>query len=253
MDKTATGEGAGLDGAALCEQALAFVEGLPDPRELVVLVESLRLGRAECVHADGDGVLVRVMATGDYLLAARDGAAAGRVLATLPSELRDAEGFLVTLPDAAWREEAGLGGLKPLDYHVCVYEGSEPLPVRGTLRIEPLGVDDLPTVVAHYDTLPEDTVRDHLEDGWVFGGYDADGVLAGFIGEHDEGSIGMLEVFPEHRRRGYAVELLSGAVNRMLAAGRVPFSQVLTDNGPSLALHRKMGMTVLPGVQCWCW
>lgn len=254
MDEAMTAaDGAGRGGAALRERALAFVAGLPDPREAVALSEALRLGRAECAYAGEDGVLARIAASGDRLLAARDAAAAGRVLATLTPEERAEPGFQVALPDAAWKDAAGLGGLNSLDYRICVYEGSEPLPVRGDLRIEPLTVDDLPTVLAHYDTLPEDFVRRHLADGWVFGGYDADGALVGFIGEHDEGAIGMLEVFPEHRRRGYALELEGFAVNRMLAAGRVPYSQVVMGNEPSFALHRKLGMTVLPDVQCWCW
>ena len=38
---------------------------------------------------------------------------------------------------------------------------------------------------------------------------------------------------------------------RMLAAGRVPQGQVVLGNEPSFALQRSLGMTVLPGVQCW--
>lgn len=127
------------------------------------------------------------------------------------------------------------------------------MPVRRSLRIEPLGSGDLPVVVARYKNLPEDFIARHLADGWVYGGYNEAGELVGFIGEHDEGAIGMLEVFPEHRRRGYAYELEGFLVNRMLACGRVPFTQVVEGNDASFALQRKLGFTVLPRVQCWNW
>ncbi|MFR8333203.1 MAG: hypothetical protein ACLU9S_13295 [Oscillospiraceae bacterium] len=38
-------------------------------------------------------------------------------------------------------------------------------------------------------------VEDRLKAGVIFGAF-ADGRLAGFVGEHHEGGMGMLEVFP---------------------------------------------------------
>lgn len=229
-----------------------------DPRELVALSESLRLGRSACVCADGDGVLLRVGASGDYLLAARGADAAARLAGSLAMGAGWDDGT-VALVDAGWAPSvvpavvARGGKGEVLRYRICVYEKGVPLPCAGTLDVRPLALGDLPIVLEHYSNLPDEFVRRHLEDGWMFGGYDAAGELVGFIGEHDEGAIGMLEVFPEHRRRGYASELAAFAVNRMLALGRVPFSQVVLGNEPSFAMHRKLGWTVLPGVQCWVW
>ena len=45
-----------------------------------------------------------------------------------------------------------------------------------------------------------------------------DGVLAGLIGIHEEGSIGMLEVLPAYRRRGLGYALEAGAIRRALKA-----------------------------------
>ena len=229
-----------------------------DPRELVALSESLRLGRSACVCADGDGVLLRVGASGDYLLAARGADAAARLAGSLAMGAGWDDGT-VALVDAGWAPSvvpavvARGGKGEVLRYRICVYEKGVPLPCAGTLDVRPLAPGDLPIVLEHYSNLPDEFVRRHLEDGWMFGGYDAAGELVGFIGEHDEGAIGMLEVFPEHRRRGYASELAGFAVNRMLSLGRVPFSQVVLGNEPSFAMHRKLGWTVRPGVQCWVW
>ncbi len=239
------------DTAPLRNRALAYIAASSDPRELVALSEALRLGRGEALAALDEGVLVRVRASGDYLVGARDGRSAAVMLEGL--SVGEAEGSVVALQDASWADEVGCAPGKPQRYMICVYEGTGPVPVQGTLRIEPLGSGDLPVVVAHYKNLPEDFIARHLADGWVYGGYNEAGELVGFIGEHDEGAIGMLEVFPEHRRHGYAYELEGFLVNRMLEQGRIPYTQVVEGNEASFALQRKLGLTVLPRVQCWNW
>ena len=88
-----------------------------------------------------------------------------------------------------------------------------------------------------------------IERGMV--GAFVDGVLAGFAGFHDEGSIGLLEVLPEYRRRGLGEALLCAAVRLALERGQYAFGQVFTDNRPSLALQRKVGMTVSEDILYW--
>ena len=69
-----------------------------------------------------------------------------------------------------------------------------------------------------------------------------DGAPAGFVGFHDEGSIGMLEVLPEYRRRGLGEALEAGAVRLALSRGQYAFGQVETENAASLALQKKVGL-----------
>ena len=236
---------------ALDERAQAYIARAEDPRELAALSEALRLGRASCAGVADDGVVVRVTVSGDYLVGAANAEAAARLLAAVgPAEL---SGDVIALQDASWAEAVGFEPGQPLLYQLCVRSGTERVPLRGSLCIEPLTTDHLAVVCAHYKNLPEDFIARHLADGWVYGGYDPTGELVGFVGEHDEGAIGMLVVFEEHRRRGYAWELEGFLVNRMLDEGRVPFTQVVVGNEPSLALQRKLGFAVLPRVQCWNW
>lgn len=68
--------------------------------------------------------------------------------------------------------------------------------------------------------------------------------LAGFVGTHEEGTIGLLEVLPAYRRRGLGELLLRAVVRRVLAGGGYAFGQVEVDNAPSLALQRRAGMTL---------
>ena len=78
-----------------------------------------------------------------------------------------------------------------------------------------------------------------------------DGRPAGFVSFHVEGSIGMLEVLPQYRRRGVGEALLRGAVALAMEQGKYPYGQVFTDNGPSLALQEKVGMTLSQELLFW--
>ena len=68
------------------------------------------------------------------------------------------------------------------------------------------------------------------------------GRLAGFIGTHSEGSMGMLEVLPEFRRKGYGLALEQFLIAWHLSRGWTPFGHVIDGNEPSLRLQQKAGM-----------
>ena len=133
----------------------------------------------------------------------------------------------------------------------AAFLGSQPLRLPDCgLTIRQLDVGDLPQVSAHYQLEGEDYLRSLLEQGQLFGGF-LEGVMTGFAGRHKEGSIGLLEIFPPYRRRGFALALEGHMVNLELSLGHIPFGQVLTGNAPSLALQRSLGMTLSEGTLCW--
>ena len=118
------------------------------------------------------------------------------------------------------------------------------------LAIRRLEVGDLPQVAEHYKLEGEDYLRSLLERGQLLGGF-YEGAMVGFAGCHTEGSMGLLEIFPPYRRRGFAAALEGYLIDLELSQCHVPFGQVLTDNGPSLALQRSLGMTLSSGTLCW--
>ena len=93
-------------------------------------------------------------------------------------------------------------------------------------------------------------VKDRIERGQVYGIF-VEEKLAGFIGTHYEGSIGMLFIFPEFRRLGLGTDLENFMINRELELGHVPFGQVITDNDASFALQDKNGLYL--GKQIFTW
>ncbi len=88
------------------------------------------------------------------------------------------------------------------------------------------------------------------ETGTLYGAY-FDGRLAGFVGTHDEGSIGILTVLPEFRRRGLGTYLERLAIQKALERGDLPFGQIAAGNEASLALQRSLGMTIAEELVCW--
>lgn len=60
-----------------------------------------------------------------------------------------------------------------------------------------------------------------MEAGQLWGLFE-DGQLAAFIGVHHEGSMGILEVLPEYRRRGLAMALEGWLIRWHLERGWTP-------------------------------
>lgn len=77
------------------------------------------------------------------------------------------------------------------------------------------------------------------------------GRLAGFIGMHEAGSIGMLQVLPEYRRRGIGAVLLRFAVQRQLDCGSIPYMHVVDGNAASTALQHSISAVKCAAPALW--
>ena len=139
------------------------------------------------------------------------------------------------------RAEYGL--TEVLDCYQAFYPLNTPPTYGKNLQIRCATQQDLPIVLAHYDKLSEAELKQIIAQGNLFLAFH-NGKAVGFVGEHLEGSMGLLEVFPDCRRQGYGAELESFMISRMLERGLLPYCQVEVDNEKSLALQRKLGMTL---------
>lgn len=111
---------------------------------------------------------------------------------------------------------------------------------------------DIPTVAEAYRLISAKELEKVAERGSLMLAYDG-GRLVGFIGEHLEGSMGMLYVFPQYRRRGYAAALEKRYIAGTMEKGFVPFGQVEKNNVASLELQKKIGMTQAGNMIFWMW
>lgn len=122
-----------------------------------------------------------------------------------------------------------------------IYSG-EPISIElGTLTIRPLDSSYIDTISSIYKVTDEAYIKKRLESGVVLGLFEGS-TLLGFVGEHFEGAMGMLEVFPEYRRRGYGELLESYKINQLLSLKRVPFCNIFHSNKISPILQEKLGL-----------
>ena len=230
------------------ERALAWLSR--DPLLHICMSEGIRRGRAEVLYAGGDGVLLR----DDYAEIVQASFASPQAMQPWVQAMGDSgldvvahQGFADALLTPALPGRPG----RMVCYH-SVYTKREPLPLAlpAGARIAPLTEEYAPQAESVYKNAPAGYITERIRAGVMLGAFYNE-ELAGFIGEHTEGAQGMLEVFPQYRRRGLASALMAANINAALERGQIPFGQIVTDNGPSLALSRSLGLEISQGVVTW--
>lgn len=78
------------------------------------------------------------------------------------------------------------------------------------------------------------------------------GEISGYIGRHDEGSIGLLEIFPKFRRMGLGAFLVDYSVKMLTGSGEIAYCNIETTNEKSLKMHLKMGFVPSEKLVYWC-
>lgn len=99
----------------------------------------------------------------------------------------------------------------------------------------------------HYS--PEEVLQ-VLKDRVMLGAY-VNGEMAGFIGMHEERSVGMLEVFVNFRRMGLGTLLINEMIKYFEENGFKPFCHIIATNEKSLNLHKKMDCDMQKGFVYW--
>lgn len=229
--------------------------------------EAIRRTNAELLFADEGAVLLRHRC-GVFMLWCKDKPSGERALDSLKDGREGVKADEANEANEA--DEAGElnGSAENLGMRLCVAHGEaakeailsktklkadepciqfcrfskEKLPLRGLGSIRQLDMGDLEAVNAHYGMGDAEHNARAIREGLVYG-IEIEGRLAGFIGMHFEGSVGMLEVFPEYRRMGLGTELESYMHNLHIDKGWIPYGQVYTDNAGSLQMQAKFGLT----------
>lgn len=131
-------------------------------------------------------------------------------------------------------------------FHTAVYRRKAHLRVAKTKDIRVLDESYADTVLEHYSHpqyVNPDLLLAALGRGDFLGAFESD-ELVGFIGEHPEGAIGLLEVFEGYQGKGWGRALEASKINQSLDRGQTPWLEVFAGNEASLALQRKLGLTV---------
>lgn len=143
------------------------------------------------------------------------------------------------------------GFAETLECYQVAYYGAPPN-ADDRLKVRVADKTDLPLLTKTYDLISAEEIAKVVERGMLLLGYDGDN-LVGFIGEHLEGSMGLLYIFPQCRRKGYATVLEKLYIKRTIEQGFIPFGQVECSNAASLILQERLGLERSDNIIVWMW
>jgi GNAT superfamily N-acetyltransferase len=218
--------------------------------EYIAIRRIVERGTAEIIEQSEDVLFLSDTVSGVNMLACEDDDLARKVM----EKHRERGIRLLTTTSKAAAEYAveafGFSGIS--ECYQYAYIGEKP-ELDPRLSFRTADMSDFDTITAVYDLGGTEETAKTIERGMVLMAYDREGNLVGFIGEHMEGSLGMLYIFPEHRRRGYGRSLEMASFRWSLDRGFTPFGQVFTDNVPSLELQKDIGLAIADKLVYWTW
>lgn len=210
----------------------------------VDILQCIKRGSAEIMFAPDKGVMIYDNISEAYMMNIEDKEIAKTMINEIPQEAQ----IIVT------HQEKYCGLLikkfKFKDKMICsnsVYTKDVPMEVsKASPEIRLLNRDYIGFIMEHYskkDLCNVEYIGERIDAGVMYGAF-IDGELGGFIGGHEEGSIGMLEVLPKFRRRKIATHLIVKAVNEMLKKGLYAYGQIEEGNEASTKLQKGLGFEI---------
>jgi tRNA (guanine37-N1)-methyltransferase len=221
---------------------------LADSLHHMDMVEAVRRDEAKIIYQNLDGVLIHHRTCGAYMMSARNAEASTHLI----SLMEKPEIMVVHQEFSKHQAQRKFSFTESMEcFHAAYCKDSFPLLIPQTVTIKKMNGASIDLVMKHYTHIDDrEYLEERLESGWFYGAF-IDERLAGFVGVHGEGSIGMLLVLPEYRRKGIAHALLSFICNRFISQNMVPFAQIITTNTASLALFSKLGFSISQNPIWW--
>ena len=209
----------------------------------------LKRGTGEIIFRSDEALLIRDSVSEALLLACDDISSGISIL----DRHMDQNCSLLMVSNQKLGEMAfGMYGFsEKLECFQVAYYGEPPVVDPG-IAVRTADKNDLPLLLGSYHLISPEEQEKVVERQTLIMGYCQE-QLIGFMGEHLEGSMGLLYIFPPFRRRGYAAKLEKIYIARTMEKGFVPFGQVEKGNRASLFLQQKIGMTQSENLICWMW
>ncbi len=205
------------------------------------ILQIINRGTAEILENIDEGIFVRDTVSGVCMLAC-----SSYDLACSWLTAHEDTGYSVLAvysADVADFSRRKYGFTGTLECYQAVYTGKTRPEISSDLVIRPADMNDFDAVSAIYDKITAEELKQVISRKELFIGM-CGNEMAGFAGRHLEGSIGILEVLPEYRKRGYGKALECFMINYMLSKGLYAFCQVETHNQVSLSLQKKLGYDI---------
>lgn len=236
------------------EKACAFFQ--QDKLLFVDMAECVRHGKAVMLHESENSVLLYEKSSVIYMLAANDLQGAGTALTALDGQKLEGDRCFIVAHGEAAKEAvyARFSVAREQKCYQVAYFG-ESLSVGGVLTLSTPTQEEVEAVKRIYELEPPENIEALYRQGKLFSARKAsgeeEGAFVGFIGIHPEGSMGMLHVFEQYRRRGYAEEIEKCLINHLIAREEIPYGHVMIGNEASLALQEKLGLQTADEFVYW--
>ncbi|TGA96347.1 GNAT family N-acetyltransferase [Sporolactobacillus shoreae] len=204
------------------------------------MIESIKHHQANIIQADKDGVVIFDIPSETYMISCNTLEDYKRLLHDI-KDIKECEVF------QSWakcfvQDKYRLAHMDTY-YQAAFLEGHALTVLNPALKIRCLVDDDISLVKKYYPASDLSYVLSRFKEKYLFGGF-LNNVLVGFIGIHDEGSIGLLAVVEKYRRMGCGLKLMNFMIRYFLVNNNVPYSQISYTNKPSILLHQKAGMRI---------
>lgn len=198
-------------------------------------------GSAEIIEQDEDGIFVYDTISKVYMISCLD-LQKGKTWVTTHEDRNYGTIAITGKPLADYIAEKYLYENK-LECYQVAYLSNEIPTIESGITSRTAELSDLTFICDNYSLLSEEEIIGIIEMGnLIIAGLE--GKSVGFVGEHLEGSIGLLYVLPEYRRQGIASALENIIIKAMKENGYIPFGQVEVENDKSYNLQQKLGFTV---------
>lgn len=205
------------------------------------LVQVMNRGTAEILENDEKGIFLRDTVSNVYMLAAKDTEIGINWIDK--HEHRNYE-LLNVFDEKLFRyiKERYQFNHELICYQ-AVYLHNEIPSFDKKLIIKPAIIEDIDFIFQHYSMLNKNELIKMVEGNNLYVGYENNQIV-GFIGQHLEGSMGVLKILPEYRNKGYGTTLETFMIHEMKMNDMIPFCQVEIENEKSLMLQKKLGMHI---------
>lgn len=204
----------------------------------ILIINSINRGTADILQADKNGVIIKENINKTIIISTEDIDFGKKFI----DEYKFNKMYTILNKELA---DYSIEKFKLKTNEKCInaiYKGpKDNIEIDEDIRI--LDIDYLEKITEIYKVVDSDYIEWELRNNKIYGLF-IENKLAGFIGEHKEGSIGLLEVFKEYRNKGIGSKLLKFMIKNKLDNNQIPFSQIYIDNEISKNLHRKLGFTV---------
>ena len=212
------------------------------------MLETMDRNNAKVIYEESDGVLLLNITGCTYMISAES----EETIEKMCGLISEPELMTVHQAQLVPMLEAKYGYKNKMECFQCAYLSHERLDesISAGIELRGLTLEELPFVYKNYDHPSEESyIAERIEAGMI--GAFCGNECAGFIGTHAEGTMGILQVMDDYRRRGIAYSLEVALINRMLEQGYIPHAHIVTTNKASILLQKKIGMSFSDKTLTW--